>query len=288
VIPQVGESSGEGSAAETSLAELELHLLLDGIYRLSGYDFHGYAPTLLRRRIAERVRSEGCTSTTGLLERALHDPHVLERLLYTLTSTGGTVPFCESILLADFARYVIPRLRTYPFFRIWVAGSGNRFDAYGLAILLREAQLLDRARIYATEATKTAIDECRRASVSYDTLTQAEEGYRQAGGSASLGDYLIEDHEGLHFMPELQNKMHFARHDLAAEGSFNEFEAVFVHSALGLYNRSLGYRAHQTIYESIARFGFFCIGSKDVLGASPHRHAYEAIAESGRIVQRVR
>ena len=274
--------------AATSLAELETQLLLEGIFRRCGYDFRSYAPVPLKRRIAERMRAEGTATVTGLLERALHDPLVLERLLYGITTQPGKTPFRDTAFFANFTQRIIPRLRTYPFFRIWISGCGNGSDVYAIAILLHEAGLKERARIYATEATETAVEEARRGQIARDSLAVADERYREAGGTASFSDYLEDGPDGLHFAAALRSNVLFARHHLASEGSFNEFEAVLVHNTLSLYNGSLGYRVHQTLHESIARLGFLCIGPNDTISASPHRHAYEAIAGCDSILRRLR
>jgi chemotaxis protein methyltransferase CheR len=278
----------ESVEAIASLAELEVQLMLEGLHRWSGYDLRGYAPTWIRRRLAECVRAENVGNVTALLERVLHDSTTLERVLYGLTVAAEKAPFADAEFLSQVARCVIPRLRTYPFFRVWVAGSGSKHDIYAIAILLHEAGLLDRARIYATEAAKMSLEEDRRGVFPRDMLHKAEEGYRTAGGTANLTDYLTESFDGWRFNDALRANILFARHDLASEGSFNEFEAVFAHEPLAMYSRALAYRAHQTLYESTTRFGFMCVASKEMMTSSPHRHAYEPVADCERIIRRVR
>lgn len=138
-----GRSAPDGAA----LSELEIALLLEGLSRLSGFDFREYAPTALRRRIAERVRAEGVATVTGLLERAIHDAAACERLIFALSAAPPIAPFRDATFFREIATDVVPRLRTYPFVRVWVAGCGNGADAYALAILLAEAGLATRAHL---------------------------------------------------------------------------------------------------------------------------------------------
>ena len=65
--------------------QLELQLLLEGVYRQYGFDFREYAPASLKRRVWRRVHAEGARSIAGLLERVLHDADVMERLLLDLS-----------------------------------------------------------------------------------------------------------------------------------------------------------------------------------------------------------
>ena len=54
-LPVTGSS---GTTADASIEELELDLLLEGIYRRYGYDFRGYAGATLRRRLWKRMTLE--------------------------------------------------------------------------------------------------------------------------------------------------------------------------------------------------------------------------------------
>ncbi len=271
--------------SRASLADLEMHLLLDGVARLSGFDFREYAPTALKRRVAERVRAENVRSIAGLLESVLHEPAALERFLYGMT-TAASAPFRDVAFFTSLVHDVIPRLRTYPYFRLWVVGNGA--DAYLLAILLQEAGLLDRVRIYATEACESGLAEAKLGLLTSEGLAGAPERYRACGGNAAFTDYLEDGPEGWRYKAMLARNILFARHHLAAEGSFSEFEAVIVRSALGSYGRALAYRVHETLYESVARLGFLCVPTRESMYASPHRGAYEALPGGETTFRRVR
>src|ERR1700676_4136069 len=75
-------------------ADLELQLLFEAVYRVSGFDFREYAPATVKRRVADRVRAEGVATITGLLERVLHDPPAMARFVDALTHNGSS-PFRE-------------------------------------------------------------------------------------------------------------------------------------------------------------------------------------------------
>ncbi|MGD1066768.1 MAG: hypothetical protein ABR975_08115 [Vulcanimicrobiaceae bacterium] len=89
------------ASTSPGIVDLELNLLLEGIYRVSGFDFRDYAPATLKRRIAERVRAEGLRTTTGLLERVLHDPAALNRLIDALTHNVSS-PFRDPAFFIAF------------------------------------------------------------------------------------------------------------------------------------------------------------------------------------------
>ena len=106
------------------LERLEIELLLEAVYRRYGFDFRDYAPASLKRRLWRRIRAEGLESVSGLQERLLHDPAVMERLLLDL-SINVTAMFRDPTFYVAFREKVVPLLRTYPFVRIWNAGCST-------------------------------------------------------------------------------------------------------------------------------------------------------------------
>ncbi|HTW82615.1 MAG TPA: CheR family methyltransferase [Candidatus Sulfotelmatobacter sp.] len=280
-------ASGAAAPTPTSpaIADLELNLLLEGVYRVCGFDFRDYAPATIKRRISERVRAEGARSTTGLLERVLHEPAVLQRLIEALTHNAGS-PFREPAFFAAFRERVLPRLRTFPHVRLWVIGSGE--DAYGLAIILREADLAHRVRIYVTEASEGSVERAKEGAFPLDLLDEFASRYVEAGGSRQFSDY-VDIGEGVaRFKPTLRQQMVFAQHNLVTDGSFNEFHLVVARNVFSHFNRTLVYRAHQVVYESLVRLGYLGIGAKETLRYTPHQRAYEQVDPADQFYRRVR
>jgi chemotaxis protein methyltransferase CheR len=268
-----------------AVADLELHLLLEAVYRVSGYDFREYAPATLKRRVSERVRAEGTSTISGLLERVLHEPPAMQRFLDAMTSNVGS-PFREPQFFIGFRDRVLPRLRTFPHVKIWVIGSGE--DAYSLAILLREAEFYHRTRIYATDAGDAAIDRAKTGAFPTESLDEYAERYAQAGGVKRFSDYVDVLGAQAVFKPGLRQQIVFAQHNLACDSSFNEFHLVVARNVVMHFNRTLAYRAHQVVYESLVRLGFLGLAAKESLSYTPHQRAYEEIPETERFYRRLR
>jgi chemotaxis protein methyltransferase CheR len=270
---------------EPAVADLELHLLLEAVYRVSGYDFREYAPATLKRRVAERVRAEGLATISGLLERVLHEPPAMARFVDALTHNASS-PFREPQFFNAFRERVLPRLRTFPHARIWVIGSGD--DAYALAIMLREAEFYHRTRIYATDASDAAIDRAKAGTFPAELIDEYAERYADGGGARRFSDYVEVNGSQASFKPGLREQIIFAQHNLASDGSFNEFHLVVARNVVTHFNRSLAYRAHQVIFESLVRLGFLGLSAKESLRYTPHQRAYEEVLETERFYRRLR
>ncbi len=274
-----------GTGASPAVTDLELHLLLEAVYRVSGFDFREYAPATVKRRVAERVRAEGLATISGLLERVLHEPLAMSRFVDALTHNASS-PFREPLFFQSFRERVLPRLRTFPHVRIWVIGSGD--DAYSLAMLLREAEFYHRTRIYATDASEAALDRAKAGTFPAELLDEYSARYAEAGGARHFSDYVDVSGTQASFKPGLREQIVFAQHNLACDSSFNEFHLVVARGVVTHFNRTLSYRAHQVIYESLIRLGYLGVSSKETLRYTPHQRAYEELEATERFYRRLR
>jgi chemotaxis protein methyltransferase CheR len=255
------------------------------VYRVSGFDFREYAPATVKRRVADRVRAEGVATISGLQERVLHDAPALRRFIDGLTHNVSS-PFREPAFFTAFRERVLPRLRTFPHARIWVIGSGD--DAYSLAILLREAEFYHRTRIYATDAGETAIERAKAGVFPSELLDEYGRRYAEAGGARHFSDYVDVDGAVAAFKPGLREQIVFAQHNLAGDASFNAFHLVVARNVIVHFNRTLAYRAHQVVFDSLVRLGHLGLSSKETLRYTPHQHAYEELPDTERFYRRLR
>jgi len=165
-----------------NLENLELELLLEGVYRQTGMDFRQYAPASIKRRVLARVEAEKLRTISDLQARSLHDHACMERLVRSLT-IHVTEMFRDPTFYVAFRAHVVPLLRTYPFSRLWVAGCATGEEAYSLAILLEEEGLYERCRIYATDVDEKVLEQAAAGIFPLAMMRQSTANYLQAGGA---------------------------------------------------------------------------------------------------------
>lgn len=286
--PTIPRQQGPRGIADPgdALEDLEIELLLEGIYRHYGYDFRDYALSSLRRRVRQRVRAEGAVTVSGLKERVLHDPQVLERLLDGF-SVNVTSMFRDPGFYLVFRRRVVPILRTYPFIRLWHAGCSTGEEVYSMAILLQEEGLLERCRIYATDMNETVLKTAREGIFPLARMRQHTANYLAAGGREEFSNYYTARYDSAIFAPTLKQNLVFAQHNLATDGPFNEFHVVLCRNVLIYFNKSLQERVQTLFAQSLVRLGFLCLGSKETLRGSQRQSEYEEFDAHEKIYRRL-
>jgi chemotaxis protein methyltransferase CheR len=284
-LPVENEPTDRRSTSEVE--QLELELLLEAVYRRYGFDFREYAPASLKRRLQRRMRAEGVTTISGLQERLLHDPQVMEKLLLDL-SVNVTAMFRDPTFYLAFREHVVPLLRTYPFTRIWVAGCSTGEEVFSLAILLAEEGLYDRTRIYATDINEVVVEQAKRAVFPLDKMQEYTQNYIRAGGDRSFSEYYTARYEGALFARTLLDNVVFAQHNLVSDRAFNEFNVVLCRNVMIYFDRSLQNRVHELFYESLEMFGVLGLGQKESITFTPHEASFEELDGRERLWKKVR
>jgi chemotaxis protein methyltransferase CheR len=275
------------AAQRDDVDEIELALLLEGVYRRYGFDFREYAPASLRRRVWRRVHAEGLSTISALQDKLLHDSACMERLLLDL-SINVTAMYRDPTFYVTFREKVVPLLRTYPFTRIWVAGCSTGEEVYSLAILLAEEGVYERTRIYATDINESVLVRARAGVFPLDKMREYTEIYIKAGGQRAFSEYYLAKYDGAQFQRSLVENVVFAQHNLVSDRSFNEFNVVVCRNVMIYFDRTLQNRVHRLFYESLAMFGVLALGAKESIKFSPFEDRFEDLDANERLYKKVK
>jgi chemotaxis protein methyltransferase CheR len=181
----------------------------------------------------------------------------------------------------------VPILRTYPYVRVWNAGCSTGEETFSLAIVLEEAGLLDRTRIYATDMNDDVLAVARSGRFPLEKMRRYTENYQRAGGTGDFSRFYSVERDEAVFSPGLMDGAVFAQHNLAQDSSFNEFQLIVCRNVLIYFGRPLQERVHDLFLESIARFGVLALGHKESVVAS-HEERYEVLDAAEKLYRRKR
>ena len=269
------------------LEGLEIKLLLEGVYEVSGYDFRSYAPASLKRRLHKYLHDERLETIPDLQKKVLHDKSAMKRLLNTLT-ISVTEMFRDPAFFLAFRQQVVPWLRTYPFIRIWAAGCATGEEVYSLAILLQEEGIDKRVKIYATDMSEEALKSAEEGIYPIRLMKNYTTNYQKAGGVSSFSDYYTAKYDHAIFNKSLQKHITWAHHNLVTDASFNEFNVILCRNVLIYFDKQLCERVHKLLYDSLIHLGILCLGTKESIRFTPYQECYEAIDERQKVYKKVK
>ena len=274
------------SDKNAELEQIELRLLLEGVFLRYGYDFRDYAPASLKRRIMTVVAAEKMDTISALLARVLHDPECMSRLLKAL-SINVTAMFRDPEFYRAVRKEVIPILRTFPFIRVWIAGCATGEEAYSIAILLHEEGIFDRCRIYATDMNSIVVKQAAQGIFPLTVMRDYTANYIRAGGLKSFSDWYTANYDFALFSQELRSKIVFSHHNLVTDGSMNEFNLILCRNVMIYFNQTLQNRVHKLLYESLSVSGILGLGDKEIIKFSGFEDRYAVLDGTNRLYKRI-
>lgn len=263
-------------SASVSIEDIEIRMLLEAVFQCYGFDFRQYAPVSLKRRIRNCVQSEKATSVSALQEKLLYDSAALERFLQEL-SINVTALFRDASFYRAFRERVLPRLSSHPFIRIWCAGCSTGEEVYSLAILLHEAGLYDRTRIYATDMNEGVLGHARDGVYPLEKMETYAQNYLRAGGSDTLSAYYTAQYGRAIFHASLKKNIVWSQHNLVTDGSFNEFHVILCRNVMIYFDHALQTRVHRLLHDSLAASGMLGLGQRESINFSGRESCYETL-----------
>jgi chemotaxis protein methyltransferase CheR len=271
-------------AAGPVLRDDEVLALLDHLFIRTGVDFRRYSQPAVRRRLRHVMLQDGLRSVREL--RAwLGPPQAAARLAGRL-QVKVTTMFRDPPFWRAFRQLVVPLLRPLPFVRVWHAGCATGEEAYSLAIVLREAGLYHRSRIYATDVDDAALERARAGSYPLEDAREFTLGYVQAGGTAAFSEYYTASSAGVAMREHVRRHLVFSRHNLATDASFNEFHVVLCRNVLIYFGAALQERTHALVWRSLVPGGVLGLGRREIVPGLEAR-PYASLDPTGKLYRRL-
>ncbi|MCR6641630.1 MAG: protein-glutamate O-methyltransferase CheR [Sporocytophaga sp.] len=245
----------------------EINDLFESVYKTYGYDFREYNPDHLKRRLINRMALSQIGSIRELKEKVLEEP-VFSSLILKDLSIQVTEMFRDPGFYLAFRESVIPFIKTYPFVKIWQAGIASGEEVYSIAILLKEENLYSKCMIYATDFNDHALELGMEGVYPDSKIKKYIRNYQQAGGKASLSDYIVHDYNRIIINSDLRKNIVWANHNLVTDKVFSEVNIILCRNVMIYFNKELQEKVHELFFESIANGGFLCLGMNESLPAT--------------------
>lgn len=156
-----------------------------------------------------------------------------------------------------------------------------------MAILLHEEGLYERCRIYATDMNEAVLGRAREAIFPLNRMQEYTANYLRSGGKRSFSEYYTAAYDGAIFRPMLREQVIFSQHNLAMDGSFNEFHVILCRNVLIYFNERLQQRVQSLLHESLVRFGVLGLGQQETIRFNRHEPSYEELVRGEKLYRRI-
>ena len=240
--------------------------LLQYLLNLRGFDFHGYKPASLARRIRKRMDWVGVDSYAAYQDHLEVHPNEFATLFNTiLINVTG--------FFRDPAAWEVVRTRAIPqiiaskspgeMIRAWSAGCASGEEAYTIAMLLAEElgadEFRERVKIYATDVDEEALNAARHAAYSDRSIEAVPQDLREKYFEQVDGAYF--------FRKDLRRCVIFGRHDLINDAPISRIDLLTCRNTLMYFNAETQARVLTRLHFAINEGGFLLLGRAETLMA---------------------
>lgn len=269
-----------------AVSDGDVEVLLNDLYEIYGYDFTDYSKASLKRRINRLFQLDRFPSFAEMRYKVRSDSLYLKRIVEQLT-VNVTEMFRDPAFYRALREEILPVLATYPLIRIWHAGCSTGEEAYSMAIMLHEHNLLSKSLLYATDLNPGVLDTARKGIIGLNQMKQYSENYLLSGGKEEFSSYYSAKYDKAKIIDPLRARIVFATHNLVSDHSFNEFHLILCRNVLIYFDRDLQEKVFQLFDESLDQLGFLALGAKETLRFSAIAPRYKQMENKEKIWRKI-
>ena len=260
------ESTEASEALATFTADARWVELLQYLHVARGFDFQGYKPTTLARRIRKRMSMKGIESYDAYQEYIeLHQDEfgeLFNTILINVTNFFRDPESWEALRTMAIAPLLAAKSNSEPI-RAWSAGCASGEEAYSIAMVLAEEmgveQFRERVKIYGTDVDEDALNVARHATYTDKQLENV---------SSELREKYFQQVDGLYaFRKDLRRQVIFGRHDLISDAPISRVDLLVCRNTLMYFNAETQARILARFHFALVDTGYLFLGRAETLMA---------------------
>lgn len=243
--------------------------ILEFLRNERGFDFTGYYPSMLERRLNKRLFETKINNTTDYFELLIKDNKEIDNLIDILTINVSRF-FRNPLYFEYLSHEIIPKIikakigKNENSLRIWSAGCSSGEEAYSIAIIINEflkkGEIELKTNIFATDIDKKELSFAQKGKYQHDSMADVKYGL--------LNKYFaINKDKSYTIDPEIRKMVAFSFYDLLDKKSYVPQESIFGDFDIVLCRNVLIYfkpRFQKVIFDKLSRS--LHIGAYLVLG----------------------
>jgi chemotaxis protein methyltransferase CheR len=257
----------------------DVHLFINAVKAQSEYDFSDYSDKSLKRRI-EKILSDNKISLPDLIKEIKKDPEYVDKIVKEIT-VNTTELFRDVSTWQTLKHRILPKMKDNETINIWHSGCSTGQEVYSMLIILAELNLLEKARIYATDINVDAIDVAKkgiykfRFNMAYldafdKVMKENPYNYDEFNDIPYAKYFEIDKSQDTIRMKQfLREKPVFKKHDLVQGENifYTKFDIILCRNVMIYFNNKLQNKVFELFHKSLNEKGYLVLGiHESILG----------------------
>ncbi len=273
--------------------ENTLKLILEYLNAKRGFDFSGYRPSMVKRRVRQRFPFTKCRNFSDYFHYLWNNPDELDNLLDVLTINVSRF-FRDTLTFEYIADRILPAVAYQKIksndhsLRVWSNGCSMGEEPYSIAILINEfleKENLDfDVNIFATDIDGKILQKAKKATYVFDSIKSTK--YRL------LKKYFLSRQNLFQLMPAITDMVSFSIYDILdkksyapPESVFGGFDVVLCRNVLIYFNTEYQDRIFDKLYRALSKHGYLVLGEVEIPSAK-YKRFFKRVNECCHIYQK--
>jgi chemotaxis protein methyltransferase CheR len=263
-----------------TLTSPDLQQFITAVRNCSSYDFSEYSDKSLKRRLT-KVLVDYKLDVQSLVSQMRSNPQIVEQVVKDIT-VNTTELFRDPHIWQHMKYVLLPKFKNQATINIWHAGCSTGQEVYSMLMVLNELNMLDKARIYASDLNTDVLQTAKKGVYKYrfniayldnfdkalkENLFNYEEYF-----DVPYSKYLEIDKEkdSIRMQPFLCEKPNFKKHDLVKDGNpfYVKYDIIICRNVIIYFNYELQNKIFDLFHNNLYPNGFLWLGMHESIMGS--------------------
>lgn len=268
------------------IALKDIKKTIEAIRETRGIDFSDYAFSSFKRRINRFLEINKIRNIDELIGKIRLEGDFTDMLIKEIT-VNVTEMFRDPTFWIVLRDTVLPRIAARQSLNIWHAACSTGEEVYSMAILLKEAGLLKKSSIIATDINDRVLSVASKGTYTLRSQELNSRNYEAFGGKGRLSDYYTINDGVVRYDPELAGRVDFRCHNLAQGAPFALFDIIICRNVLIYFNSDLQDKVISTFAQSLSGGAYLGIGSKESIAWCRSSRLFEEVSAEEKIYRKL-
>ncbi len=239
-----------------------------------GIDFSNYAEMSFKRRVEHILVSHNLQNVDELIRKTRENREYFQKCVNDIT-VNTTELFRDVTVWNNLRRNVLNIFREKTHINIWHAGCSSGEEVYSMLILLNELNLLEKAKVFATDINTEILDKARNGIFNnrlhhayfdnFDKVIKVNPLNFEETIDVPYSKYFEQDQLNKSFKVKkfLRDKVTFKQHNLVEGSIFYKFDLIFCRNVIIYFNTELQNKVISLFHESLFNDGMLLVGAHE-------------------------
>ena len=270
------------------LGIVDIREIIRLIIKNYNFDLSNFSLTSLKYRLEHVIAKNNLNNTENLFRILSDEPEFFDTFLNQLCVPSSEM-FRDPSLWRWLRESYFPNLEEKHLmnFKIWLPYCVSGGELYSLAILLKEINLLNDVKIYASSYSDKSIEYIKSGIYPFKKNEVSIENYKRFHGDSDLTDYFKREKYNVVRDTSLIKNVEFIKDDINFNNAPKNIKLILMRNVVIYFNPSHQETVLKTMHESLSAYGTLIIGLKEQIKPNTNAQGlFEAVELNESVYKR--